>query len=244
MTKERKFTLRIEEVPAIGQFIYDSYVTDEADFKSFSPQFNDVYKTDYVDKFNAVKEILNSKILTAELKMITARMYNNAQKLKIEIDRLEAYTKLTQANLKVSVADFKFKEIRKAANKKDFEGLIENLKISLQLTQDNLVALQAKGFTPTAKTAIEDLRTAFELDNAEQNRKLDQRRQTVAENTDIINTFYEKISEILAIGKVLYKKTNPEKAKSYTLSAIQKRIRNTRTSKVEEKSVETPKSNE
>lgn len=244
MAKEMKFNFKLEEIPAIGQFLYDSYLADEADFKNFSPQFDEAYKTDYLDKFNAVQEILNSKVLTAELKVITVRMYENAQKLKTEIDRLEAYAKLAKANLKISVVDFKFKEIRKAANKKDFEGLIGNLKISLQLIQDNLAALQAKGFTVVAKTAIENLRTAFESDNAEQNRKLDQRRQTVAGNTDIINTFYEKISEILSIGKVLYKKTNPEKAKSYTLSAIQKRMRNTRTTKTEDKPAETPKTNE
>lgn len=235
MAKDRKFTLKIEEIPTIGQFLYDSYTTDEADFKKFSPQFDEAYKQDYVDKFNAVKEIIDSKVLTAELKMITARMYENAEKLKTEIDRLEAYAKLAKSNLKVGVADFKFKEIRNNVNKKDFEGLISNLKIMLQLTQDNLAILQAKGFTTEAKTGIEALKTSFETDNAEQNRKLDQRRQTVAENTDTINIFYEKISEILTIGKVLYKKANPEKAKSYTLAAIQKRIRNTRTTKTEEK---------
>lgn len=235
MGKERKFTIKIEEVPAIGQFLLDSYTTDEADFRAFSPQFDATYKADYLERFTAVKEIINPKVITAELKTITARMYENISKLKEEIDRLEAYTKLAKKNLKVAVKDFKFKEIRQTANKRNFEGLIENLKIMLQHVQDDLAVLQAKGFTIEAKTAIEALRTAFVNDSAEQNLKLDQRRQSVANNTDIINTFYEKISELLTIGKVLYKKKNPEKAKSYTLAAIQKRIGNTRKASTEDK---------
>jgi hypothetical protein len=231
---DKKYNFRIEEVPTIGQFVLDSYLRDEADFKAFSPDFNAAYKNDYIIRLNAVKDIVNSKVYTAEIKTITNRIYENLKKLKLAIDRLEAYSNLAKNLLTVEVSDFKFKEIRQKANKKDIEGLLELLKIMLKLTQDNFAALQSKGFTTEAKTEIENLRTAFANDNAEQNVKLDQRRQQVANNTETINDFYEKLSDLIAIGKVLYKKTNPEKAKSYTLTSIQRRLRNERKTNAEE----------
>lgn len=235
MTKERKFTFKLDEIPVIGQFIYDSYVADEADFKAFSPQFDETFKADFTERFNAVKEIISTKVITAELKMITTRMYENIFVLKEQLDRLEAYAKLAKEHLKIALEDFRFKEVRRFANRKDFEALIDNLKILLQQTTDNMDALQSKGYTSEAKTALESLRTAFETDNAEQNRKLDQRRQHVSNNIDTINTFYEKLQEILAIGKVLYKKSKPEKAKSYTLTEVRKRVRLSRKAPVNEK---------
>ncbi|MDX2302746.1 MAG: hypothetical protein NW226_08090 [Microscillaceae bacterium] len=238
MSTERKLKLKLDEIPAVGQFIYDSYLADEADFKAFSPQFDETYKTDLAERFNTVKEIINAKVITAELKVVTARMYENISVLKEQINRLEAYAKLAKTSLKVVLADFRFKEVRRLANKKDFEGLIENLKITIQMVSENMEALQAKGFTQESKTALETMRIAFETDNAEQNRKLDQRRQHVANNNETINALYEKLSEILTIGKVLYKKSKPEKAKSYTLAEIRKRVSIPRKTNKEEKTVQ------
>lgn len=237
MTTDKKYNFRTEEAPVIGQFLLDSYLADEADFRAFSPQFDEAFKADYIAKLNAVKEIINPKVLTAELKGITARMYDNLDRLREELNRSEAYVKLSKAKLQVSLKDFKFKEIRRSANNKDFEKLIEELKMLAHLLNEHLNILQEKGFTQEMLSALENLRQAFDADNAEQNRKLDERRQHVAANTETVNTFYEKIAEILAIGKVMYKKSQAEKAKSYTLSALQKRVRNSRKTKGEEKPI-------
>lgn len=224
---KRKFRIRIEEMPVIGKFLYDSYNRDEADFAAYSPDFNAAYKTNFAEKLDAVENIVNPKKLIAELKKITKGMYANIEKLRPIMNNLEGYVnRVDEEDLTILPEDFGIKPVRDNISNKDQEELLENLKVVLQNVDDNLAALQAKGWDDEQDTELRDLRDSIKDDNAAQNLKMDEREAKVQANMGTLNELWVIMSDVMDTGRVrLYKFKNPEKAGDYTLDKLKNRIR-------------------
>lgn len=224
---ERKFNLRIEEMPVIGKFLYDSFERDFADFEEYSPDFNNAYKTAFEGKVEAVEDIVNPKKLIAELKKITQAMYKNIDSLRPIMNKLEGYAnRVDPEDLTILAKDFGIKPVRDKISNKDQEALLENLKVVLQNVDDNLSALQAKGWTPAQDTQLRDKRQQIFDANAAQNLKMDAREAKVEENIPILNDLWATMQDVMDAGRVrLYKLTNKEKAGDYTLSKLKNRVR-------------------
>ena len=138
---------RIEEVPAIGGFLINSLQTDLADFTAFSPDFNAAYLLNAQTQLTTITSLLQPKTLTAELKVITLRMYDNMSAMEQKIDFLEGYIKRA-TGLTVAAKDFAISAIRKANNKEDVEALVSALNYTLALANNatNKPLLLAKGY--------------------------------------------------------------------------------------------------
>ncbi|MEO5570771.1 MAG: carboxypeptidase-like regulatory domain-containing protein [Bacteroidia bacterium] len=216
---------RIEELPAIGGFLINSINTDLADFTAFSPDYNAAYVTAGQAQLTAITALIIPKTLTAELKVITLRIYNNMAALPQKIDFLEGYIKRT-TGLTVAAKDFGISAVRKANNKGDVEALGQALNYTLALAHNaaNLPLLTAKGYTVTQQTALTTIKTQLNDDNVAQNAKENARNNLVTANAGVINAFWDILTDISDAGKRIYRSSN--KKDDYTIAVLKRRIRN------------------
>jgi hypothetical protein len=221
---ELKITCRIEELSVIGRFLVDSMNAGLVDFTAFSPGFNAAYITNANAKLTAIEALINPKQLTAELKVITLRVYGYKDALKSKIDFLEGYIKRA-TGLTIGAKDFGIHEVRKANNKGDVEGLIGALAFLLTNVTNNMAALVAKGYTPAQHTALTTLKTNLSNDNAAQNTKINDRNNRVIANYGLLNDFWLICTDISDAGKRIYKSSASNKVNDFTIAELKRRIR-------------------
>jgi len=226
-TIELKITCRIEEVPVLGGFLISSMQGSLADFTAFSPDYNAAFMTNANADLAAIEALINPKQITAELKVITTRMYSNMTTLRGKIDFLEGYINRA-TGLTIAKKDFGISDVRVKNNKGDVEGLISALNFLLTNVANNLAALSAKGFTPLQNTALTTLKNDLKNDNIAQNNKVNDRNNKVIANYGKINAFWDKIMDIADAGKRIYKSSAPNKVDDYTMNKLKARIRQER----------------
>lgn len=225
--KKRKydFPCRIEELPVIGGFLHDSFVTDKADFIEFSPDYDTPFLKNYEKQQAEAEEIINPKKLSAELKKITERLYANCNKLRPLLDRIERFAQKAADDLTIAVKDFGISAVRKKISSKDTEGLGEALKKLLKSVDDNIAELKAKGYKVAERTTIGDLQKAIKEDNASQNTKQGEKAKLVEDNIGVLNELWAMMQDIMKTGQTIYKTESPAKFKNYVFSQLKNKIR-------------------
>ena len=219
----RKFYLKNEEMPVVGSFLLKSFETDMAHFQAYSPDFNPAYKAAYQAKLLEVDNIVNPRKILAELKKITDILYTDAENLRNHLQLLEGYVKRAE-DLTIMPKDFGITALRKNLSRKNIEGVIEDLKVLFQNIDDNLPALQAKGFTNQAYDKLKALRDNIKLQNQKQNEKISQKQSLVDENIETLNQLWDMMSNIMDAGKRIAR-TNPKvQPDNYTKTKLQKRV--------------------
>ena len=219
----RKFNIRIEEMPVVGHFLLKSFETDMAHFQAYSPDFNPAYKAAFQAKLLEAENIINPQKLLAELKKITNILYSDSESLRTLLQPLEGYVKRAE-NLTVLPKDFGILELRKKINNKNIEGVIESLKVLFQNIDDNLPALQAKGFTNQAYDKLKAIRDNIKLQNQKQNEKISQKQSLVDENIEILNQLWDMMSNIMDAGKRIARSNPKVHPDNYTKTKLQKRV--------------------
>jgi hypothetical protein len=218
-----EFPCSIEELTPIANFVYTSFSRDLAQFTTFSPDFNAEYQASFQGEIQAAEAVTVPRKFTDELKKITDRQNTNMAQLQKPIDRLEGYVKRAHTNLTIGVKDFGFSALRKAINKHNAETLLNQLKATLQHVDENLEALQLKGFTPNARALFSDLQTAIKVDNQAQNEKINERGGQVQTNITVLNTLWIRLQDVLMTGKIVFDEDQAKK-KEYTMAALKKRV--------------------
>ena len=110
-----RFKCGIEELPVLGGFLLSSMQGSLADFTAFSPDYNAGFMTTANADLATVEALINPKQLTAELKIITARIYNNMTLLRGKIDLLEGYINRA-TGLTIGKKEFGISEVRTKNN--------------------------------------------------------------------------------------------------------------------------------
>lgn len=221
---ELKITCRIEEVPVLGGFLLTSMQVNLADFTGYSPDYNAAFMTAANADMALIEALINPKQLTAELKVITSRMYTNMTALRGKIDLLEGYIKRA-TGLTMDKKDFGISTVRAKNNNGDVEGLVAALTYLLSNVSANMVALTAKGYTAAQHTSLTTLKDDLKADNIAQNAKMNDRNNKVIANYGAINAFWDKIVDISDAGKRIYKTAAPNKVDDFTMSKLKARIR-------------------
>ena len=222
-----KIQCRIEELPVLGGFLITSMQASLTDFTAYSPDYNPAFITTANADLVVIDGLINPKVLTAELKVITLRIYGNMSALRSKIDFLEGYIKRA-TGLTIGKTDFGISEVRKKNNNGDVEGLIGALSFLIGNVANNMLSLTAKGYTAAQHTALTTLRDALKTDNIAQNTKVNDRNNKVIANYTKLNAFWDKIMDISDAGKRIYKSTAPNKVDDYTMSKLKARIRQER----------------
>jgi hypothetical protein len=219
------FKARKSEVPIIGQFTHDSLATDIAAFLAYKPlKYVPGFMVTLLAQIAAVMAIVFPKLLTAELKVISFRMYNNALGLRLTMNYLEGYIE-DAVGLTIGIRDFGLHQVRVAISSMDMEGLDSALQYLITNITNNLTALEDQGYTAVAFTALKATKLSIFNDNAAQNAKEEERATLVVSNIGVINALGTILKGIWKDGKHLFSITDKVKVKNYTNSQLVKRVR-------------------
>lgn len=222
---QRLYNCKDEELPVICGFAAFSLKRDLADFTSYSPKFTAAYVSDFETKTASVTEVIMPKSETLELKKITARLYAAMNGLTDPINRVAGYLSMAKDTVSVSEADFGLTLLRKNLRTKNAEGVITSLRaVSKNLTK-YATELGAQGLTPKLAASFTDAGTAIAADNQKQYEITSNRATIVQNNLGLFNNLHEQLTEILRVGKILYKANNAARLQEYTFSALLKQVR-------------------
>lgn len=222
---QRNYNCKDEELPVICGFAAFSLKRDLTDFTSFSPKFTAAYVSDFETKTASVTEVIMPKSETLELKNITTSLYAAMDGLTDPINRVAGYLKMAQGTLPVSEADFGLTLLRKNLRTKNAEGVITSLRtVSNNLTK-YASQLGAQGLTPELAARFADAGTSIAADNQKQYEIISNRRNIVQNNLGLFNTLFEYLTEIMRVGKILYKATDAARLQEYTFSSMLKQVR-------------------
>ncbi|MDR2562801.1 MAG: hypothetical protein LBC98_02530 [Prevotellaceae bacterium] len=221
----KTYNCKNEELPVIGGYLSFSLKRDLADFTAFSPKFNNAYLTTFDGKIKAAMDLLNPKAETAELKIITARLYSSVDGLSRAANNLSTYIKMAGANVPLSAADFGIMLLRKKIRSKDVEGVLQGL----HLVNTNILkykdALMTQGLTEAFITELNTAMTSIAADNQAQYEIKENRKALVQSNIAVFKDLYTDITELCEVGKNLYRGKDAQKLSEYTFSNLLKNVR-------------------
>ena len=222
----RDYNCKDEELPVICTYAVFSFKRDLADFTAFSPKFNPDYVAAFEAKIASASEIIMPRSETLDRKNITTRLYTTMEGLVDPINRVSGYLKLAQAVLSVSPADFGLTQLRKGISTKNAEGVISSLRTVSNNLKRHEAILTEQGLTPELSNRFTEASVSIANDNQKQYEILSNRKNIVQNNLGLFNEIYGQLTEVLGVGKILYKATDAVKTQEYTFSSLLKQVRN------------------
>jgi len=142
---------------------------------------------------------------------------------------------LANLNDTFSSADFGIKNLRKSVAGHDVEGVMQALRIIIGNLNLYKAELQSHGMGEEIINRFKDSLSSLNNDKQKQVAILNNRRKIVYDNLETFNRLFAQLNEILMVGKILYKKTNPLKSSEYTFSELMKHVRKSKPATREQK---------
>jgi|GEM_PF-4596025 len=235
MTKSTKspgrlFRCRLEELGPLDGMVQAMFTANKADFGKASPDYAAAgYLPGWEAKRGAFRELVPTGVRRATDKEVTREMTQLAKKLRDPLNwlniRLNRVGK--QGGLTTAVDDFGLSRVRAEISTRDMEGLDAALNHLIQLLQTpaNEQALAAQGHTADDTAAFTAARTQISAFNVEQNSNQNSALELTEENIRAGNALWEYLVDVLATGNLMYKETNPTKAKTFSMATLLKRVR-------------------
>jgi hypothetical protein len=219
----RTYNCKDEELIPICGYVAFSFKRDLKEFTAFSPKFDETYAEMFEGKIAGADKILNTKIVTADLKEITTRLYANITKVLDLANRTESYIKM--ADKALPKANFELAALRKKARNRDAEGTVQAIKITLSAINKHRAAFAAQGMTDAFVNEFEVTMNSITVDNQKQYEIISSRKELVEQNVGLFNDLYLQMSTICKVGKTLFKGKNAIKTQEYTFTELKKRVR-------------------
>ena len=227
---QRQFRCRIEELGPLDQMVRAMFTTNKEDYARASP---DYAAPAFTAGWNAAQEAFENLVpgtaRRATDKEMTAAMTTVAKSLREPLNWLNI--RLNRAakdqSLTVAADAFGLAEVRNEITTADMEGLDGALHYLLGMleTPQNLTALTAKGHTAADTQALLDARQQVRDFNTTQNSSQNAALELTQENIEAGNALWDYTSEVLETGRLLYKESQPKRARTFTLATLMKRIR-------------------
>jgi hypothetical protein len=224
-TEVRNYSCKDEELTVISRYVLISFRRDINDFSAFSPVFNQDYVNNFNGKIERVEELVSPKFETNDLKQITKRLYLAMDNLTDPIIKTRSYLTLTKDTIGLSAKDFGLSLLSRKISSKDAEGVHQNLLLVNAHIQKYWEQLKAAGFSDSLAEQFKNAVASIRDDNQLQYDILTKRKAIVQNNRNLLNELYSQLTEILNVGKALYRKTNPVKTKEYTFTSLVKNVR-------------------
>ncbi len=227
----RLFRCRLEELGPVNDFVQAMFGANQADFGKASPDFSDA---NYLKGWSGAKktfdELVPIGVRRATDKEVTRAMTGLAKSLREPLNWLDIRLGRAEkkAALATAAADFGLGTVRNEISTRDMEGLDGALNKLLQLVAlpVNQAGLVAQGHTAADTKAFADARQQIAKLNLDQNSNENASLELTEENITAGNALWEYVGEVLEAGNLMYKETNPKKARTFTMASLLKRLRN------------------
>ena len=223
----RNYNCKAEELPMIANHVLSHLKRDAADFAAFSPKLNASYIAVFAAKIEEVSEVLSPRRETAELKIVTERLYKRMDELIDPIARVEGYARIAQREFPLNIKDFGLSQLRYEIRTRDAEGVLAGLKKLNEHLNAYRQALTEQGLSDALAEVFPKAATAILDDELLQCEIVSNRKRIVENNLYLFNDLYSRISEICTIGKII-RKGNRGAKKDYTFTELKKRAREKR----------------
>lgn len=222
----RKFSLAIGELVSFCKIVRDNVTRDLTTFKNYKPKYVQAFLDALNLRIADLTNLVENKIKIGEEKQMTEEIYAEVNSLRPLLNKYEGYVEdaAKAAPLSVPVTSFRFKEVRKEVGTKDMEQLIIEVQTNWQMIDDNLDAIKHEGYTDDLHTAYHDLIADIDSRNALRVQKMEEKESIVLQNIDFLNGMYADCMDICNDGKRIYKFTDKDKLKDYTMTAIRRKI--------------------
>lgn len=229
----KKFQGRHEELPAVAQFLANSFERDLELFTEYSDDFSASYTANFTTQIASVNAVVYPKALTEAGKLVNGRIAASMKRLKKLNQLTESYVNRAGSALTLAPTDFGCRDLRKTLNQRDVEGVIADLRSLLKNVDANLTALTGKGLKADTKAEMAALRDSLIADNTLKNNNVQDRNQLMHDNIALFDALYATMLDLAAAGKVIHKNISgkPERAPDFTIRTLLKRVRNERKKK-------------
>ena len=224
MNEKRKFTCKLEDVPAVAGFIAQRLRADLADFVEFSDTFSEDYLSELVAKTTQTTQLISSNMLTKEIATITTQITEMIKPLRLNINKLDAYLNMAEGQMTVSVKAIGTALVRSSIDNGNSEGIVAQVRRMLVGVNNNVAVLQTKGLKPALIAELAQLADDMERLSIDQNFKITERNRHTDENIAVFNQLWDMTVFITDAGKAIYKGVDATKLSDYTLTTILKRI--------------------
>ena len=212
-----------ENIPVIGGFVIARAEKDLADISQAAPDIDQAYLDALKVKQETVRVMVRPSEKTGEMKEVTKNMYATMEGLRTKLNLFEIKLNRAASQLKKPPTAFGLTTLRKHLRSRKAEGVLSSLELLLHEIDANAAALEAKGFTQAMHDEFTSVLNSINVDNGLQNVKLDERGELTLDNKLVISDFWKGISDLMAIGRLLYK-DNPVKLKEYTFAVLNRRV--------------------
>jgi hypothetical protein len=139
--------------------------------------------------------------------------------------KTRSYLNLTKTSIGMSAKDFGLSLLSQKINSRDAEGVHQNLLLVNSHIQKYWDQLKAVGFSDSLAEQFKNAVVSIREDNQLQYDIVTKRKAIVQNNRNLLNELYGQLTEILNVGKALYKKTDTVKVKEYTFTSLVKSVR-------------------
>jgi hypothetical protein len=221
----RSYNCKDEELTVMCRYALYGLKRDLVDFAALSPVFNERYVQTFADRIEIAEELISPKTETEELKIITKRMYQTMDGMTEHIDKIRVYLRLAKDAVPVSAKDFGLTLLSRKIARRDAEGVRQNLLIVKNFLKKYSTQLNDVGFNDTVIELFANAAASVTEDNQKQFDIIAKRKEIVRNNLKTLNELYIQLMEVLNTGKMLYKNSDPIKAKEYVFNTLKKSVR-------------------
>lgn len=219
------YSFKNEELIPFCDFVFSSYTANQPAFIDYSPNYGGDHLSGCINTRDTVDRAINPKTLTAKLKGVTRALYAHLDNGLNIIDDVERYCE--KGKVPLTKKDLEITRTRRKCHSRDAEGAIRGFKLMRELIGPHLAVLEEQGYTKSKQERLIKLIKDINDNNVLQNSIINERAVLVQNNIGRVCELWEKITDILKTGKIIYK-TDPAKRITYTQTRILERIRQNR----------------
>lgn len=209
--------IRMEEVTAIGDFLFTSYNRDFNVIKGKFTKMDATFRDGFVAKLDFVKELESTLLLSEGRKKVTENLYAEAKSLNEELNFLSIY--FTDAALDAAIVS----ALKHDLFVHNIEGALLKITALKQYILANEAALIEQGMDSDFMDVLANYKVSLTQKNKLQNDLINDRKKLTDANQSHYDALLKMIRKINRTGKTVFKGTVTQD--EYTMVKIVQRMR-------------------
>ncbi|BAX79345.1 hypothetical protein [Labilibaculum antarcticum] len=209
------FPFSFDEMPVAAKFLLESYSRDMDDFNRMYPVFDETFKNRVSEQIQRAKEYVCCGPEGMQIQSLRFGIYKRIENLNNMI--LEVQDNFPVSRIK------EFEKIIEIIEKKDLKAILTVIPKFVVQLEANIPRENAE----VTQTIIDRILTLFQvlkLNKIELNRLLNSRGLLKEEVFRCLNHLWATMQDIMEIGQVLYKKSDPMKCVEYESNYLKMKV--------------------
>jgi|GEM_PF-1521622 hypothetical protein len=212
--KNVPFSLQPDEVLAVSSLLSKRLERDKEDFYQFSDCFNKDFIRQLSSSIDAAKLLVDIEPIRERLKLLQLEMHQQMKKLQLLVDEFLQHINEKEPDL-ANYLDISMLSSSISQNKVD-ETIILLRRLLRRIDILPTVSPSLKKYGSEVSTNFADI--SFLLN--EKIKCVRQQETANRDNSELMRTLWRMVESISNAGLLIYRRTNPAKAREYSLSEL------------------------